>query len=258
MSEQNGGAQQPEMPQPTPVYDVTFQHFYSGQVFKQLWIFFYIGVAFLVGAILPWEGSAVGTYPWHAPGLMQAVLIVFGLACVIGGYAGLKGRRPALTPLMLTEMLSIMFIAIFAFQATNKGDVDPESDPRLASIVSEMSALADSGQEGGERYNELDAQRIAIYEGGSVIKDIVTGPFTTLTEPQGSADRQQFLQSWHTFGSGFYLTVLTSIFTLVFMAITIAGASKANKVQKEAAAAERSARRSSTLKKDEKDDAAKS
>jgi uncharacterized membrane protein len=249
MSEQvNGGAQQPEMPQPTPVFDVTFQHFYSGQVFKQLWIFFYIGVAFFVGAVLPWEGSAVGEHPWHAPGMMQAILIIFSLACVIGGFVGLKGRRPAMTPLMFTEMIAIMFVAIFAFQATNK-DSDPENDPRLAAIESEMAGLSNTEP----RWIELNADRDAIFEGKSILKDIFVGPFSTMTMPPSDPERQQFLESWHTFGTGFYVTALTSVFTLIFMVITIMGASKANKIRKEEMAEQRSAaRRANTPKKDSK------
>ncbi|MEZ6195255.1 MAG: hypothetical protein R3F20_05970 [Planctomycetota bacterium] len=243
MSDQQNAGEQPTaqgaMPQPTPVFDVTLQHLYGGRVHKQLWIFFFIAVSFLLGAWLPWKGGQ------ESMGLPQAILAIFAFAGVVGGYFGLKGRRPALTPIMFTEMIAIVFLAISFVGVT--ADRDAVHNARLDAIGAQMN-----GMRQGPEYDALKKQWDATDGEVWGVADLLGGPFTTMRAKTDDPARIRYEQAWSSFGTGFFLTALTAIFTFFFMAMTIVGAMKAGKAKQEAVAAERAANRRGALGKDAK------
>ena len=106
MSDQNENA--PEMPEPTPVFDVTYSHIYTGQVYNQFYFFLWISLAFFIGAILPWNGTfgAEGFTIW------QLIMMVCSAGAFWSSIASIKSRRLTLWPVLSLEILAILFLLV--------------------------------------------------------------------------------------------------------------------------------------------------
>ncbi len=259
MSENNENA--PEMPEPQPVFDVTYAHIYSGQVYNQFYFFLWISLAFFIGAILPWNGEfgSEGFTIW------QMIMMVSSVGAFWTCIASIKSRRLTLWPVLTLEILAVLFVLIQYrdVQATS-------SELRMqhqAAVQAEMDAMPNLKGEAGLKYRELlDAKATALAGDaifpltagkvfGAPIHGMIMGKNTDLDDDE-LPTRYMATTAWNSFGSGFHMTWIAMASLTVFMLISFFSAFKNAKPKEDPKEARRRAReaRASGGEDEDKDD----
>ena len=231
----------PAMPEPSPVFQVnSADHVWTGNVFKQQYVFLWISVAFLLGSILAWPGPKVEA----RMGLMQGVLCLFSIGAVWASIVGLRGRRVLIGPVFMLEIIAL--IAICVFYGHQKGLNRVDRKQALDGINAQIRQANASGDVDGATNlrNVVFKEAQGTFDWG--VTDLVMGPLRSARgapvkgEDEDKADfRERELTfarhsvAWNRFGAGFYMTALAMIFFAVFFAVSIFGAVKSSKQQKE-------------------------
>lgn len=210
-------------PQPIPVFDVSCDHVYHGGVPKPFFVFLWAAVAFIIGALLPWGSDA------EAPmGLLQVFVLLGGLVGTWGCLVGIRSRRLAMGGVMLAEMIAVLAVAFFA-----KWTLDEYQSPEVARLESQRSQLQidmNNAKSMGAPKGERQAIADTFNEAGRALKeargkgpvcDILVAPMAVVSTDPGSDERRNLMESWNTFGTGFYLVALDVVFLFIFLLISI-------------------------------------
>lgn len=215
----------PQMPEPQPVFDVTYQHLYTpGGVFPQMYVFLWVAVAFVVGTILPWnaDGSRV---------ILQPLLLVISIGCVWSSIASIRSRRLSFWPILTLEIVAFVFLFLFfgevakqdAFEVIKQGEI----------------VAANQIPEEIDRYNN---ETLKLAKWGFM--DISFGAIMPAAFGDvNSFERRMVDNAWGKFGLGFHMTWITTMFVGLFVAFTIVMGIIKAKPKEDPAEARRAARR---------------
>ncbi len=261
MSDQNQNA--PEMPEPTPVFDVTYSHIYMGQVHNQFYFFLWISLAFFVGAVLPWNGTfSDGGYT-----IWQFVMIIASAGAFWASMASIKSRRLTLWPILTLEIHAILFVLVhFRDVQANSSYLELR---HKAAIQAEMDAMPNLQGEAQSDYRRILSERMEFVGDVFPLKmgNVFGAPVQGLilandfdNEPGDPPTRFMASTAWHSFGMGFHMTWLSMIALTGFMVISFVSAFKNAKPKedpKEARRRAREARESGSDKNGNKDDVEK-
>lgn len=245
------------MPEPTPVFDVTYSHIYTGQVYNQFYFFLWISLAFFVGSILPWNG----TFGPEGFTLWQGIMMV----CSAGGFwaciASIKSRRLTLWPILSLEILAVLFVL------THFRDVQSTSSELMvqhqAAVQAEMDAKADlKGKAAGNYQLMLQARMDSLPEIFPLQMGTVFGaPFGGMylgndmdNKPGEKPTRYMATTAWNSFGMGFHLTWISMFTLMIFMVISFITAFKNAKPKEDPKEARRRAREARAAGNDDGDD----
>ncbi|MEE9394793.1 MAG: hypothetical protein V3W41_20080 [Planctomycetota bacterium] len=197
------------IPQPQPVYDVTFQHVYvPGQVFKQFYLFLWVAVAMIVGTVLPWRGLGEP----QLPNLLQAILLVFAIGATWTGIASIKSRRLTLWPFLTLEIVAVICLLLQYRAVTDHRDQDLFTHQETATQIRK-----DLDDQDPRAIAIFDAFELARDNANWGVVDLITGHFDTMGGQVDPAVRAKHEGAWGSFGTGFYLTSLAVIFMVVFI-----------------------------------------
>ena len=224
---------QPEMPAPQPVFDVTQEHFVRpGGVFPQMYLFLWVSIAFVIGAILPWaaDGSMV---------ILQPILLVAAIGATWMSASAIRWRRLSTTSIFMVEFLAFVFLFLYF------GEV---KDQEAYHVITERERIvAANVQEEIDHYNNVIKP---MSEWGFMTISVNAIP-ATLFGDIGSEDRKLFDHAWSQFGIGFHMSWITTAFVGLFMLFQIVKGFKSAKPKEDPAEARRAARRSGAGKKDD-------
>ncbi|MCB9833640.1 MAG: hypothetical protein H6807_14315 [Planctomycetes bacterium] len=247
MSEQMPSGQ-PMMPEPTLVHDVTYEHIYRGQVYKQFYVFLWVSVAFFIGAILPWNGR----FATQGFSLWQALMLVFSTGCIWNAFQCIKGRRLTLWPILAVEIIGVLLVMLHykdvqsqteILRYRNLAAVQKQIDEAPASMgasdrIEYTGQLTDAYKGVNEAYDDgVFGSHVALFGFGStyINSDVVK---------RAKAEAQLGM-----FGMGYHLTWLALAFVGLFMVGSMVFAVVTAKPKEDPAEARRRAR--STPKKGE-------
>lgn len=242
MAEQIQDGDQPMMPEPQPVFDVTYQHVYHGQVHKQIYVFLWISLALFVGALLPWNGEfgAEGMTLW------QTIMLVASAGCMVNFWHSIKGGRLTLWPIILIEIVGVMFVLLHYRDVESQMQVLEYRN--IAAAQAEFNALGPIDGVASEVFEKrLDGIRAAYdtTEGGEGgVGGAFTAPFSGLFVESDPEIRAKAEAHWGMFGMGFHLTWLALVFVAVFVVVSIGIAVATAKPKEDPAEARRKARAS--------------
>lgn len=258
MSNQNDNA--PEMPEPTPVFDVTYSHIYMGQVHNQFYFFLWISLAFFLGAILPWNGA----YGDEGFTIWQMIMTVASVGAFWSAMASIKSRRLTLWPVLTLEILAILFVLV------HYRDVEATSGElkmhHRAAIMAEIEGIPANMNDSAKydykrfleaRYDSLD-DVYPLTMGkvfGAPVSGLLLESDTEKANKDGQEQPTRFMAhtAWNSFGSGFHMTWISMLALTLFMLFSFVTAFKNAKPKEDPAEARRKAReaRNAGAKKDD-------
>ncbi len=252
----------PEMPEPQPVFDVTYSHIYTGQVYNQFYFFLWVSVAFFIGAVLPWNG----VFGNEGYTIWQLIMMVCSVGAIWSSIASIKGRRLTLWPILSIEILAIVFLLVH-FKDVKATSVELRLHHKVA-IQQEMDSMPELPAGAAAKYKQLLMDRMAAVSDPEKIFPLTAGnvlgaPFSGMllasdTDNKPGADPTRFMATtaWNSFGSGFHMTWIATLSLTFFMLISFFTAFKNAKPKEDPKEARRLAReaRAAGASSDKKDD----
>ncbi|MFT7620423.1 MAG: hypothetical protein ACI97A_004080 [Planctomycetota bacterium] len=245
-----------EMPEPTPVFDVTYSHIYAGQVYNQFYFFLWISLAFFVGAILPWNGKfgAEGFTIWQ--GIMMVCSAGTFWACI----ANIKSRRLTFWPVLSLEILAVLFVLThFRDVQATSAELQVRHQAEIQAEIDDMPEL--SGKALGTYQGMLQDRLRVVPEVfpltmgkvfGAPFKGMILG--NDMDNKKGEKPtRFMATTAWNSYGMGFHMTWLSMLTLTVFMLFSFVTAFKNAKPKEDPKEARRRAREAREAGSDEGD-----
>ena len=228
-----------DAPAPPPLRAVFMV--WPGQVHGQTWMFLWLGVAYLIGSLLPWYGENSAEYvlekPYQIQGpgentpakmtnvlsrvhyemardnhlnhneadpgpivdvrapakpFGQTIILLCAIAMVISGVMNIWNRRLTMTPTLCTWFIAL---AVLYFTTGSSYAVGETGYFREPNVVKGFTQMGDT----------LGA---------------VFGNFALVIEGKTNAEMREVFSR---FGMGYYMTMLSELFLLLFIALSIVG-----------------------------------
>lgn len=255
MSDQNDNA--PGMPEPTPVFDVTYSHIYAGQVYNQFYFFLWISLAFFIGAVLPWNG----VFGHEGFTIWQGIMMVCSAGSFWACIASIKSRRLTLWPVLSLEILAVLFV-ITHFRDVQATSAELELRHQAA-IQAEMDSMPELGGAAMGTYKNMLQTRMDAVENVFPLKmtNVFFAPFQGLflandmdNKDEEEPTRYMATTAWNSYGMGFHLTWLAMITLTVFMLLSFVSAFKNAKPKEDPKEARRRAREARDAESKDDDD----
>lgn len=229
--------QAPQMPEPIPVFDVSKDHIYYGKVFKQYYVFLWCCVAYLIAAILPWDGGS------DRMGVLQSIFAVFAIGGIFNCWSSIRSRHLTFWPIMIIEIAALCFVGghFKMVDVRNTGEYKlaaAEINKQISNVPVGMTKIQEGIRDEALRAQFAETKKN--YEWS--LATVITAPIKMVSETDAKK-RAPYEFAYNRFGAGFHLMVLTMVFLFVFMIGSIGMAVATAKPKEDPAEARRKARK---------------
>ena len=212
MADHESGGPSPVVNDPKPalqVEDSSWSALHEGRVFNEVWAMFWIAVAFLLAAFLPWRPSEAVTGMTFG----RAVFAVAALGAVFGAWTSMRLRRILIWPLFLAEAIAVVMLAV------------DYRDARREAVARARTSLAETGS----------------YSDGAdwSVVDLLLAPVRDLLSNAVGPAAARSAEAREAFGAGWKLALAAAMSQLILMIWTVVRSRAANRTARSRRAVKR-------------------